>query len=318
MTGSLSVEFLEKIVGLSEKLRDEWQQVNKKYRERHGLWKKCNEKRARYVRLHAELSEWLEEAERTLAHANATAAAGSNKSKLTEALEEQKQIERQVSDRNKEVTDLAVIGKEIMNRTSAQEHVEVQAQVDKILKRWKAVLSQLSSQREKFNKERFVNNVNYMSQWLEDALDKVSEPINASVSADVNKLLNMLSTYEAQIKEKTVQMEKLTSGRKSSSTSSVEAIDKLNGKFQKLTNCLRKRRRETEDKSKRLESIAKRIATGDVWVMHTLAQIDSCKGSPEKMGTMRRAVKEKEKELVDNLFEDYEILTKEVTSVKLR
>ena len=101
-------------------MRDEWQQVNKKYKERHLVWKKCHEKRARYSRLLKELAEWMEEAERTLAHAKATAGADrSDKSKLTEALEEQKQIERQVSERNKEVTDLAVIGKEMMNRSSA-------------------------------------------------------------------------------------------------------------------------------------------------------------------------------------------------------
>ena len=75
----------------------------------------------------------MEEAERTLAHAKATAGgapdrSGGDKSRLTEALEEQKQIERQVSERNKEVTDLAVIGKEMMNRSSAQEHVDIQAQ----------------------------------------------------------------------------------------------------------------------------------------------------------------------------------------------
>ena len=39
MTGTLSVEYLEKIVALSERLRDEWQQVNKKYKERHQVRK---------------------------------------------------------------------------------------------------------------------------------------------------------------------------------------------------------------------------------------------------------------------------------------
>ena len=106
-------------------------ELNLVYRQ---AWKRCNEKRARYSRLLKEPTEWMEEAERTLAHAKATAGGAADrgdKSRLTEALEEQKQIERQVSERNKEVTDLAVIGKEMMNRSSAQEHVDIQAQVGK-------------------------------------------------------------------------------------------------------------------------------------------------------------------------------------------
>ena len=317
MTGTLSVEYLEKIVALSEKLRDEWQQVNKKYKERHQAWKKCHEKRARYSRLLKELEEWMEEAERTLAHAKATAGADrSDKSKLTEALEEQKQIERQVSERNKEVTDLAVIGKEMMNRSSAQEHVDIQAQVDKVLKRWKAILSQLSTQRDKFNKERFVNNIHYISQWIEEATERIGEDVNASDASDINMALNLLQTFEEQLKEKTMQMEKLTSSRHCSS--STEAVEKLNKRFQRLNSAMRKRRRELQDKWARLESVTARLASGDAWVTQTLAQMDSWKHSPEKMGQMRRSVKEKEKELVEKLFEDYEALTQEVTAVRLR
>ena len=317
MTGALSVEYLEKIVALSERLRDEWQQVNKRYKERHQTWKKCHEKRARYSRLIKELAEWMEEAERTLAHAKATAGADrSDKSKLTEALEEQKQIERQVSERNKEVTDLAVIGKEMMNRSSAQEHLDVQAQVDRVLKRWKAILSQLSAQREKFNKERFVNNIHYIGQWIDEAMERMGEDVNASVASDINKALNLLQTFEEQHKEKTAQMEKLTSSRHCSS--SAEAVEKLSRRFQRLTSAMRKRRRDLQDKWARLESVSSRLASGDAWVTQTLVQMDSWKGSPEKMGLMRRSVKEKEKELVEKLFEDYEALTQDVTAVKMR
>ena len=66
-----------------------------------------------------------------------------------------------------------------------------------------------------------------------------------------------------------------------------------------------------------IESVP-RLAAGDAFVTETLSQIDGCKGSPEKMSQMRRAVKEKEKELAERLFEDYEALTRDVTAVKLR
>ena len=214
------------------------------------------------------------------------------------------------------MTDLAVIGKEMMNRSSAQEHVDIQAQVDKVLKRWKAILSQLSAQREKFHRERFVNNVHYIGQWIDEAAEKIGEDVNASDAGDINKALNLLQTFEEQHREKTAQMEKLTSSRHCSS--SAEAVERLGKRFQRLTGALRKRRRDLQDKRARLEGVTSRLAAGDAWVTQTMAQMEGWKGSPEKMGQMRRAVKEKERELAERLFEDYEALTQDVTAVRLR
>ena len=60
LTGSLSVEYLEKIVALSEKLRDEWQMVNKNYSERQTLWNVSQEKHQSYHNKRKELDNWLE------------------------------------------------------------------------------------------------------------------------------------------------------------------------------------------------------------------------------------------------------------------
>ena len=129
-------------------------------------------------------------------------------------------------------------------------------QVDKMLKRWKAILSQLSAQREKFNRERFANNIHYISQWIDEVTDGIGEDVNASDGSDVNKALNLLQTFEEQLKEKTAQMEKLTSSRYCASSS--EAVERLSKRFQRLNSALRKRRRELQDKWARLESVTSR------------------------------------------------------------
>ena len=41
--GSMSVEFLEKLTGLNEKLQEEWKWVNNRYNERQSLWNKSTE-----------------------------------------------------------------------------------------------------------------------------------------------------------------------------------------------------------------------------------------------------------------------------------
>ena len=41
--GSMSVEFLEKLTGLNEKLQEEWKWVNTRYSERNTVWVKSSE-----------------------------------------------------------------------------------------------------------------------------------------------------------------------------------------------------------------------------------------------------------------------------------
>eukprot|EP00094_Tigriopus_californicus_P012072 TCALIF_11665-PA protein Name:"Similar to DMD Dystrophin (Gallus gallus)" AED:0.11 eAED:0.12 QI:11/0.44/0.31/0.89/0.88/0.89/19/143/3398 len=66
LTGSLSVEYLERIVGQSEKLKTEWQGVNKKYGERHATFVASKENMASYELKLRELDGWLDHTERVL------------------------------------------------------------------------------------------------------------------------------------------------------------------------------------------------------------------------------------------------------------
>ncbi len=194
LTGSLSVEYLEKIVALSERLRDEWQRINRRFSERHAAWVESKERHDSYHRKRRELENWLERAEGVLLQSStappppqqpqlAGEGVQSSSSASNRCSQEHLQLERQVSEKNKEVTGLAVLGKDIMNQTSAQEHVEIQAQVDRVLKRWKFVLSQLAAHRERMNREKYVNNVNYMNHWLEENLARVLAPVNPTDAA---------------------------------------------------------------------------------------------------------------------------------------
>lgn len=300
LTGSLSVEYLEKIVGQSEKLRDEWQEVNRKYSERQVLWTESTFKHKEYFRRHGELDEWLEDAERALVHA-ATA------SNLSGALQEQHKIEKQVSEKNKEVTDLAVLGKEILPKTSAQEHVEIQTNIDRMLKRWKFVLSQLASQREKFNKERLVNNVNYMSHWLDENMEIVAAPTNISEKEEMTQTLATLKSYENEsLPEKSKQMEKLTSSSSSSSALGPDVQNKLKEQFHAFRTIVPNRRKEIEERIVMLDSVSFRLRNNQSWVDQTLRNLEEArrKDSASQTEKIRASLSNKERESVGQMLED--------------
>ena len=57
--GSMSVEFLEKLTGLNEKLQEEWKWVNNRYNERQNLWTKSDEIMQSFDKKQTELLDYL-------------------------------------------------------------------------------------------------------------------------------------------------------------------------------------------------------------------------------------------------------------------
>ena len=57
--GSMSVEFLEKLTGLNEKLQEEWKWVNNRYNERQNLWTKSDQIMQSFDQKQTELLDYL-------------------------------------------------------------------------------------------------------------------------------------------------------------------------------------------------------------------------------------------------------------------
>ena len=313
LTGSLSVEYLEKIVALSEKLRDEWQSVNKRYTERQAVWLNSNERQVKYDSKKAELEEWLDHAEKILlksTHHND----GSNTNHGTppsSVLQEQLQIERQVSEKNKVVTEWAMLGKDLRGKTSAQESLEIQTQVDKVLKRWKFLLSQLSAHRDRLNREKYNNNVNYMNHWINDNMSRIKAAVNVSDSLALKEAIEMVESYDDTLAEKQKQMDKLANSNVAISS---DVIQKLKKKYDLLVSTIPKRREELKGKSEKLNSLTSRVITAEIWVHHTAIKLEDAKKSPAKLEAVShllQLIREKEGE-VNDIFNSYQTLVAEV------
>jgi hypothetical protein len=57
--GSMSIEFLEKLTGLNEKLQEEWKWVNNRYIERQSLWNKSDEIMENFDKVQSQLLIYL-------------------------------------------------------------------------------------------------------------------------------------------------------------------------------------------------------------------------------------------------------------------
>lgn len=308
LTGSLSVEYLERIVGQSEKLKCEWQGVNKRFGERQAIFVTSKENMASYEVKLRELDGWLDHTERVLVQSPTN----------SKAIQERQQIERQVSERNKAVTEFAVLGKEIMNKTSAQEHHDIQNQVDKVLKRWKFVLSHLATHRDKMNRDRIMNNLNYINHWVDESMEKMDRPCNPSDTSDLTRSLELLKeTFEPSvIAEKRMQMDKLCD---SNNALSSDMVQKLNVTFNQLVEQrLPQKQRELEDRFESLKDLISSVITSNMWTKQMLNKVEDAKKDilhfkssesavPSKF---RQSIKEKEPEILV-IFQRFDMLVQE-------
>merc|ERR1719203_1526 len=67
MSGSLSMEYFEKLTALGEKFRSEWRQVNEDYMRRLECWRECNNKVTTFNDSSDSLESWMTAAEATVA-----------------------------------------------------------------------------------------------------------------------------------------------------------------------------------------------------------------------------------------------------------
>lgn len=329
MTGALSVEYLEKIVALSEKLRDEWSLVNQHFSERQAVWTECHDKLQNFKQKRMELENWMERAEHLLIGQQP------NKNLPAMSSPDQIQIERQVPEKNKEVTDFALLGKEIMNLSSIQERMETQAQVDRLLKRFKFLLSQVLSQREIMNKEKFHNNVNYMNKWISDSLKRISAPVNMSEIEALKEAIEMLDSFDEPLVEKEKQMSKLTN---SNAAISSDITLKLKTKYELLIKTLAERKDELKKRIQGLNGLTSKIVTALVWVEHIQTEVSfstysihffsvpdlhafqitdaKSKHDTKTLSNLRRSIKEKQPEL-DDATAQFSVLQDELSRLEL-
>lgn len=125
-SANISMEYFEKLSNSNSKLHKEWDKVRYRYAQRQELCNDCK-------RLEAELHERKYQLEIWLRNI------GENSSAQVS--------NHEIETKGKLAAELTNFCKEFMTKTSAQEALAIQSQVDALLRRWRSVLAILTNER---------------------------------------------------------------------------------------------------------------------------------------------------------------------------
>lgn len=126
LSGSLSMEYFEKLSNSNSQLHNQWDKVRHKYAQRQELWNTSKKLETDVESRINELNVWLKNVGE-----NPSATIGND----------------DVACKGKIVAELTSNCKELMSKASAHEAMVLQSQVDTILRRWKNVLGALTQDR---------------------------------------------------------------------------------------------------------------------------------------------------------------------------
>lgn len=135
-------EQAEQMKHLSEKLQDEWTNVNQHYIERHNRWIICYEKWREFHNTCRTFSEWLDKMEDALKKCNVFSHSKASKTKTFE-------LEQEVSRMQRTLNNINATSADISSRASTEDVMELQSTVENIKHRWQNLVAEVNARKEK-------------------------------------------------------------------------------------------------------------------------------------------------------------------------
>lgn len=145
VASQLRREQAEQIRRLSDKLRDEWINVNQSYVERYNRWNKCHEKWKEICNTCRTFSDWMDKTEESLKKLNSL---GQNKISKTKIFE----LEQEISRMQRTMNNINVSSASILSRARIEDIVEVRETIETIKRRWQNIVTDINTRKEKYVK----------------------------------------------------------------------------------------------------------------------------------------------------------------------
>lgn len=137
VASQLRREQAEQIRRLSDKLREEWINVNQSYVERYNRWNKCNEKWKELRIACRSLSEWLDKTEESLKKLNSIGYSEELKTKIYEL--DQEMVRVQVT-----INNINTSSASILTRAKTEDVMELKEMIETIKRRWLNIIAGLN------------------------------------------------------------------------------------------------------------------------------------------------------------------------------
>lgn len=145
VASQLRREQAEQIRRLSDKLRDEWINVNQSYVERYNRWNKCHEKWKEICNTCRMFSDWMDKTEESLKKLNSL---GQNKISKTKIFE----LEQEISRMQRTMNNINVSSASILSRARIEDIVDLRETVETIKRRWQNIVTDINTRKEKYVK----------------------------------------------------------------------------------------------------------------------------------------------------------------------
>ncbi|XP_029040793.2 dystrophin, isoforms A/C/F/G/H isoform X6 [Osmia bicornis bicornis] len=316
VASQLRREQAEQIRRLSDKLRDEWINVNQSYVERYNRWNKCYEKWKEISNTCRTFSDWLDKMEDSLRRLNSLGHSKVSKTKLFE-------LEQEISRMQRTMNNINVSSASIFSRAKSEDMVELKEMVETIKRRWQNIITDLNSRKEKcFAMEKKVNNESRILESAYNILEQINSLlVSAANPSDETSLSIRLSLIKARQEELSSRKRALQNLINQNGIPSAEdECNKLLADMDKANTSLSNHREYVENK---LASLKKYICTLDAvmaWVMETRTRINISRDLPQQeraevMNNVMTKVEDREMEVKD-VLENYTNLEKECESAK--
>ncbi|XP_076298164.1 dystrophin, isoforms A/C/F/G/H isoform X11 [Lasioglossum baleicum] len=306
----------EQIRRLSDKLREEWINVNQSYVERYNRWDKCYEKWKELCHTCKSFSEWLDKTEESLKKVNSSGHSKSSKTKIFE-------LEQEISRMQRTVNNINVSSASIFTRSKPEDMVELKDMIEMIRRRWQNIVVELNTRKEKnFAMERKVNTEGRILDNVCNILEQINSLlVSAANPSDETSLSIRLSLIKAKQEELSTRKRSLQNLMHQNTTPPGEdECNKLLVDMDKANSNLSNHREYVENK---LASLKKYILTLDAvmaWVMETRTRITISRDLSEQdrmevINNVMTKVEDREMEVKD-VLENYTNLEKECESAK--
>ncbi|XP_011268951.1 dystrophin isoform X8 [Camponotus floridanus] len=309
-------EQADQIKHLSEKLQDEWTNINQSYVERYNRWIKCYEKWMELYNTCQTFSEWLDKMEDALKKCNVYSHSKASKTKTFELEQEVSRMQRTLNNINTTNTDIS-------DRASVEDMIELQNIIENIKQRWQNLVAEISARKEKnFAMEKKINNDGRVLETSYNIIEQVNTLLvsaaNPSDETSLSIRLSLIKAREEELSSRKRALQALVSQHnvpreEDESCRLLSDMDKANAS---LSN----HREYVECK---LASLRKYICTLDavmVWIMETRTRLSISQELPqherdEIIKNIMSRVEDREMEVKD-VLENYTNLEKECESAK--
>ncbi|XP_072751354.1 dystrophin, isoforms A/C/F/G/H isoform X4 [Anoplolepis gracilipes] len=308
-------EQVDQIKHLSERLQDEWTNINQSYVERHNRWIKCYEKWRELYNTCRTFSEWLDKMEDALKKCNVFSHSKASKTKTFELEQEVSRMQRTLNNINSTSTDIS-------NRASIEDVTELHSIIENIKQRWQNLVTEISARKEKnFAMERKVNNDGRVLETAYNIIEQVNTLlVSAANPSDETSLSIRLSLIKAREEELLSRKRALQTLVSQHNVPREDESSRLFSDMDKANVNLSNHREYVESK---LASLRKYICTLDAvmaWVMETRTRLSISQELPqhernEMIKNIMSRVEDREMEVKD-VLENYTNLEKECESAK--